>query len=128
VSRFWILAAGIAGFLGVAIGAAGAHGPVGSGPDPRLLDIASRYAMYHGLALLGVAVLSGGRAGRGKGWLDAAGVCFAIGVVLFCGSIVLLAVTQIPQFGYVTPVGGVAFLIGWAALAVSALVSRPQFP
>jgi uncharacterized membrane protein YgdD (TMEM256/DUF423 family) len=124
--RFWILAAGIAGFVGVALGAMGAHGPGGSGPDPRLLEIASRYAMYHALALLAVAVLSGGRpVGRGKGWLDAAGACFAVGVLLFCGSIVLLAVTQVPQFGYVTPIGGVAFLIGWAALAVSALLRRP---
>jgi len=123
MSRFWVLVAGIAGFAGVALGAMGAHGPGGSGPDPRLLDIASRYAMYHGLALLAVAVLSS-RAGRGKGWLDAAGACFTIGVLLFCGSIVLLAVTRVPQFAYVTPVGGIAFLIGWAALAVSALIGE----
>src|SRR5690242_14534542 len=108
MSRIWILIAGIAGFAGVALGAVGAHEPGGTGPDPRLLDIASRYAMYHALALLAVAVLSGGRAaGRGRGWLDAAGACFAAGVLLFTGSIVLLAVTKVPQFGYITPVGGI---------------------
>ena len=72
--RFCIVAAGIAGFAGVALGAAGAHGPGGAGPDPRLLDIASRYAMYHALALLAVAVLSrpSETAGRAKGLVAAA--------------------------------------------------------
>jgi uncharacterized membrane protein YgdD (TMEM256/DUF423 family) len=77
-----------------------------------------RYHMYHALALLLTAALAGradSRAVIAAGWL------FVAGIVLFSGSLYLLAVTGVTVLGAITPFGGVAFLAGWICLAVAAL-------
>jgi len=73
--------------------------------------------MYHGLALVLVALIMG----RMSGWLvQAAGWCFVAGIVLFSGSLYVLALGGVTIAGAVTPLGGVAFLAGWACLVIAA--------
>ena len=77
-----------------------------------------RYQMYHALALVAVAAIEP----RMDGYLVVtAGWSFAVGIVLFSGSLYVLALTGATAFGIVTPFGGLAFLVGWAALAIAAI-------
>ena len=121
----FLLAGALAGFVGVAFGAFGAHGLRGR-LSPEMLAVFEtgvRYQMYHALALMLTAALStmsmsrptGGRAVAAAGWL------FVAGIVLFSGSLYVLAVTGLTVFGAITPIGGVAFLLGWACLAFATL-------
>jgi uncharacterized membrane protein YgdD (TMEM256/DUF423 family) len=116
----WFAAGAFAAMLGVAIGAFGAHG-LRSRVTPEMLAVFEtgvRYHMYHALALLAV----GWVAGRGTlPWLNAAGGLFAAGILLFSGSLYLLALTGARGWGAVTPVGGLAFIVGWACLGLAAL-------
>ena len=121
--RTFLLAGALAGFVGVAFGAFGAHGLRGRlSPDMlAVFETGVRYQMYHALALMLTAVLmmtgrlESGRAAAAAGWL------FVAGIVLFSGSLYLLAVTGITVLGAITPIGGVAFLLGWACLAIATL-------
>ena len=109
----------VSAFVAVALGAFGAHALRGRlVPDMLIVfEIGVRYQMYHALALLGV----GGVAGRLPGGAVAtAGWLFVAGTVLFCGSLYALAFTGQRWLGAVTPLGGVAFLAGWATLAWAA--------
>ncbi len=113
--RFYICA-GIAGFVGVALGAFGAHG-LKSRLEPDLLAVFEtgvRYQMYHVLALCAAAWGWARWPGR---WFALAGWAFIAGIVIFSGSLYLLAVTGQRWLGAITPLGGVAFIAGWAALA-----------
>lgn len=120
MDRTFLLAGAVAGFIGVAFGAFGAHGLRGR-LSPEMLAVFEtgvRYQMYHALALLLTAVLAtrlDGRAIVAAGWL------FVAGIVLFSGSLYLLAVTGVSILGAITPLGGVAFLAGWICLAAAAL-------
>lgn len=102
------------GFLGVALGAFGAHVLEGrlAAPDLATFEVAVRYMVYHALALLIVA----GPAGKLRS-ATLAGNAFFIGIVVFSGSLFLLLGTGFRWLGAVTPLGGVAFLVGWLALA-----------
>jgi uncharacterized membrane protein YgdD (TMEM256/DUF423 family) len=103
--------------LAVAAGAFAAHA-LRDQLDPRMLEVfdtAARYQMYHALAI----VLCGALAHRVPG-AATAGWLFQLGVVLFSGSLYALAVTDVRGLGLVTPFGGVAFLVGWVWLAVTA--------
>jgi uncharacterized membrane protein YgdD (TMEM256/DUF423 family) len=119
MDRTFLLAGAVAGLIAVAFGAFGAHGLRGRlTPDMlAVFETGVRYHMYHALALLLTAALAPRLDGRA---IVAAGWCFVAGIVLFSGSLYLLAVTGIRALGVVTPVGGVAFLAGWACLAVAA--------
>jgi uncharacterized membrane protein YgdD (TMEM256/DUF423 family) len=107
------------GFLAVAAGAFGAHA-LRARLSPHLIDVfetGARYQMYHALALLAVALLAGRWQAPQLAW---AGWLFIAGTLLFCGSLYLLALTDVPWWGAVTPVGGVAFLAGWLLVAWAA--------
>jgi uncharacterized membrane protein YgdD (TMEM256/DUF423 family) len=105
--------------LGVAAGAFGAHGLKGRlSPDMLVVfETAARYQMYHALGLIAV----GWAAGR---WpssaVTVAGWCMVAGIVVFSGSLYLLSVTGIRWLGAITPIGGLAFMVGWLALALAA--------
>ena len=118
--RTFILIGSLAGALGVGLGAFGAHG-LRTRLSPEMLAVfetAVRYEMYHAVALLALAALMT----RFDGWLfQAAGWCFTAGILLFSGSLSLLALTGIRILGAITPFGGVAFILGWACLAIAAL-------
>ena len=119
---FFVLGA-VSGFLAVALGAFAAHGLKGKLP-PDLFDVfevGARYHMYHALALLGTAwavTRWPGGATTAAGWL------FVAGTVLFSGSLYLLAVTGVRALGAITPLGGLAFILGWLALVWAACASR----
>src|SRR5205814_330946 len=97
----------------------GAHG-LRSRLSPEMLAVFEtgvRYHMYHALALIAIALV----AGRTNGWLVvAAGWSITAGIVIFSGSLYLLALTGVTTLGAITPIGGLAFLIGWACLALAA--------
>jgi uncharacterized membrane protein YgdD (TMEM256/DUF423 family) len=106
-------------FLGVALGAFGAHA-LKERLSPELLTVFEtgiRYHFYHALALFAVAWLS-------KTHPDPlttfAGWAFTFGIVVFSGSLYVLTVSGVRWWGAITPVGGVAFLLGWLALSVAA--------
>ena len=106
--------------LAVAAGAFGAHG-LRAHVAPEMLAVfetGARYQMYHALALIAVAWVAGRDAARS---VRVAGVAFVVGTLLFSGSLYLLALTGIRWLGAITPLGGVAFLVGWGSLAWSAL-------
>ncbi len=116
----WLLLAAINGFLAVAAGAFGAHGLQGKLDTAALhvFETAARYHMYHALAMGLAAVLS--RPPRLAGAASAAAL-FLAGIVLFSGSLYVLALTGQRWLGMVTPAGGAAFLAGWAMLGYAAL-------
>ena len=118
--NLWLLLAAINGFLAVAAGAFGAHGLQGKLDTAALqvFETAARYHMYHALAMGLAAVLA--RPPRLAGAATAAAL-FLVGIVLFSGSLYVLALTGQRWLGMITPVGGVAFLAGWAMLAYAAL-------
>jgi uncharacterized membrane protein YgdD (TMEM256/DUF423 family) len=119
--RTFLLIGALAGVVGVALGAFGAHG-LRARLTPDMLAVFEtgvRYHMYHALAILGVASvaerLQASRLVLASGWL------FLAGIILFSGSLYLLAVTGVRVLGAITPFGGVAFLLGWGCLALAAL-------
>jgi uncharacterized membrane protein YgdD (TMEM256/DUF423 family) len=121
MSRTFMLLAAIFGFLGVAIGAFGAHGLAAHfAANPGSEDTyhtATQYQMYHALALLGVGILARESQNR---LLRTSGYLFAVGIIFFSGSLYLLSVLNLRFMGAVAPIGGVAFLAGWACIAVFA--------
>jgi uncharacterized membrane protein YgdD (TMEM256/DUF423 family) len=119
VDRTFLLIGALAAFVGVALGAFGAHG-LRSRLAPEMLAVFEtgvRYQMYHALAILLASVLLA----RMDGWLvRTAAWCFVAGIVLFSGSLYALAISGVTVLGAVTPFGGLAFLAGWALLAFAA--------
>ena len=114
---FWTLGCTF-GFLAVAAGAFGAHA-LRERLAPDLLAVfetGARYQMYHSLALLAAAWA----AERWGGTAVAAGWLFTAGIVVFSGSLYLLALSGVRWLGAVTPLGGVALLAGWVALGWAA--------
>ncbi len=120
MSRLFIALGALNGFIAVAAGAFGAHG-LRSRLAPDLLEIfetGARYEMYHALALLAVGLLIARFSSADGTWLSWAGWLFLAGTILFSGSLYALALSGVRVLGAITPLGGVAFLLGWAALAV----------
>lgn len=117
MTRWMLVLASLYGFLGVAFGAFGAHALKEKVPPERLerLELAVRYAFFHVPALLAVAWLAS--ACGGELFVTIAGWAFGLGVLLFSGSLVVLALTGNRRWGAVTPFGGVLLLVGWLALA-----------
>lgn len=106
--------------LAVALGAFGAHGlKARLGPDLlEIFETGVRYHFYHALALLALACAP---ASLWQSRLTGYGAwALTVGIVIFSGSLYLLAVTNTRWLGAITPIGGVSFLIGWTLLAVSA--------
>jgi uncharacterized membrane protein YgdD (TMEM256/DUF423 family) len=115
----WLSVGAVNGFLAVAFGAFAAHG-LSTRLDAHALqtfETGARYHMYHALALGLAAVAMRGAAASLANW---SACFFLVGIVFFCGSLYLLALTGIRTFGIVTPFGGLSFLIGWALLAWAA--------
>ena len=114
--RHFLFIGAICGFFAVAFGAFAAHGlkPLLSAGLLEVFQTGVQYQGMHSLALLVVGLL--GYQGR-TGALDLAGWAFAVGILVFSGSVYLLALTDIRWRGASTPIGGSAFLIGGAALA-----------
>jgi uncharacterized membrane protein YgdD (TMEM256/DUF423 family) len=118
MEKKWAFWAGLHGFCAVALGAFAAHA-LKAVLDPEALgwvETGARYQMYHALALLALAALGGrlqGKAARASGW------GFALGPLIFSGSLYLMALSGQRWLGAVTPLGGLLMLAGWLSLAIS---------
>ena len=114
-----LLIAALAGASAVALGAFGAHALRNVLDESSLATwrTAVDYQFWHALALLGLGVLARTRATRS---LCVAAIAFTLGIVLFCGSLYALALGAPRMTGAITPLGGVALIVGWLALAVQA--------
>jgi uncharacterized membrane protein YgdD (TMEM256/DUF423 family) len=117
-ARVFLAAGALALALAVAMGAVSAHAAKNAAhPEAaRLLQTALLYQLVHGLGIVLVAVLMQSAASR---WLTAAGLLHMAGIACFCGSLYVLAYTG-RSLGPVAPLGGLAFIGGWLALAVAA--------
>lgn len=114
----WIKFGHLFMFLGVALGAFGAHALKGKLSDYHLsiYQTGVLYQFIHALALFVVAWLSTVSADPK---VSLAGYFLVAGIILFSGSLYALALTQIKWFGPITPLGGISFLIAWAILFFS---------
>ena len=121
MTKIFLLIAAILAGLAVAGGAFASHA-LSSKLSERALEIwemGTRYQMYHALALLLVTVLLS-RVEASSIFLTVAGWAFVAGIVMFSGSLYVLSLSGIKILGAITPLGGVAFLVGWISLAVAA--------
>ena len=117
MNLFW-LAAGISGFLAVALGAFGAHALRGV-LSPEALEWWKTAVLYQGIHVAPLLAL--GLAPQPGRLARAAGLLFIAGSALFSGSLYLMSLTDLRWLGAVTPLGGLAFLAGWACLAALSL-------
>lgn len=117
--KLFMMIAAAYGAISVAAGAFGAHG-LKKILEPRMLEVwqtAAQYQMYHALALLAVAWLI---SKQPSGAATAAGWAFVVGVLVFSGTLYAMALSGVKILGAITPIGGVAFIVGWICLAVGA--------
>lgn len=122
--RVFLIGGAVNGAIAVAMGAFAAHGLSDAVSAARLgwLETGARYEMAHALALLSVAWMLDRGAGRAA---RVAGLAFLAGTLLFSGGLYLAGLSGWTGIMPVVPVGGTAFLVGWAALLVAALRRPP---
>lgn len=120
--RIWLILAGLGGLASVAAGAYAVHGGLDA-KSANLLHLGAFYGLVHAAALLAI-IAAAERRERLGATLGTAGWGFAFGIVLFSFSLFALALTRIRDFAVVTPFGGIAFMIGWAALLLRAFARR----
>lgn len=119
-SRFIAIAAANGGWA-VLMGAFGAHGLRGALP-PALMqayETGAAYHLTHAVVLLTVGLLLWRR--PESTWLKASAWCFAVGMLLFSGSLYVMAITGLSALGIVTPIGGLVLITGWGLLCIGAL-------
>ncbi|GAA0436051.1 DUF423 domain-containing protein [Lentibacillus halophilus] len=118
--KLFLMLGAINGFLAVALGAFGAHGLEGKVSEKALgtWEKAVNYQMFHTMAMLAVGLLLAKWQTGGLMW---AGWMFFIGIILFSGTLYIYSVTGAKTFAMITPIGGVAFLIGWVLLGYAVM-------
>jgi uncharacterized membrane protein YgdD (TMEM256/DUF423 family) len=120
MAKLFITLASLSGMLAVVLGAFGAHALKGKLDDHALgiFETAVQYHFYHSFALLAVGVIALNQPQtamlKSSGWL------FSLGILVFCGSLYILSITGVRWLGAITPLGGLAFIGGWACLAATA--------
>jgi uncharacterized membrane protein YgdD (TMEM256/DUF423 family) len=142
--KVWIILGALSGFLSVSLGAFGAHAMKDSATEElfysgannkaefvklkeyksrmEIFEVGVRYQMYHSLALVLTGLLGAVIRSERASSPTIAGLCFTVGLVLFCGP--LYGMTFLIGFnwlGAIVPIGGVSFLVGWAALGIAAM-------
>ena len=119
--RLWLVIAAVNGFLAVAAGAFAAHGMTVSfdAHAAQMFETGARYQMYHAVAIA-ISALAMNANVKAR----PAAILFLTGIVLFSGSLYLFAFSGNHVFAIVTPFGGLAFLLGWAALAWAGMRAR----
>jgi uncharacterized membrane protein YgdD (TMEM256/DUF423 family) len=126
--RFPLLAAGILGLLGVALGALGAHAlkPVLTDRGTQAAwDTAAKYHLLHAVAMLAAAAWMRAAPLVGAGRMRWGVRCWCTGIALFSGSLYWLALGGPRWLGPVTPLGGLALMAGWLLAAAAALSRDP---
>jgi len=114
-----LILAGFFGLTAVALGAFAAHSlsQILSPDDIRIFQTGVQYQMYHALALFGVGILA---LQRSDFETQGASLSFLLGIIIFSGSLYALTLTGVRILGAITPIGGLAFLLGWGLLIRSA--------
>lgn len=122
MNRHWTILGAILGFIAVMMGAFGAHA-LKAVLDPHSLQIyqtAAQYQIYHALALIGLGAWANTQP---KVSTLIPGTAFVLGIFLFSGSLYGLSLSGIHSLGAITPVGGLAFMVGWLSFAWAAYKS-----
>ena len=127
-SLHWMCLGCLSALISVAMGAFGAHA-LSDKLSPKYLDVfktASYYQMIHSLALIAYGIWSQWYLSQSSAsslvsqmstWVWMPAWAFCIGIILFSGSLYILAITEIKILGAITPFGGLAFMLGWASFA-----------
>ena len=120
IARLFLAIGSISGALAVILGAFGAHGLKSRLSEKMLANYMTgvEYHFYHTFALLAVGLLAMHLPSR---LLSAGGWAFIIGILIFSGSLYVMALTGITKLGAITPIGGLLFIIGWTLLAVAVI-------
>jgi uncharacterized membrane protein YgdD (TMEM256/DUF423 family) len=128
LDRFPLLAAGVFGLIGVGVGAMGAHALKATLIERGMLqawETASRYHLFHAVALLGLAAwMRNASADNGARLMIWTARLWCVGMVLFSGSLYWLALGGPRWLGPITPLGGVALMAGWMLIAIAAFARR----
>lgn len=118
--KIFVVLGSLSAFLGVGLGAFGAHG-LKTKVTPEMLAVWQTGVLYHlvhalGLLLIGIIchLMPEAATARNAGW------AVLLGTVLFSGSLYLMVLTGIKPLGMITPFGGIAFLLGWLLLGIAA--------
>ncbi len=121
MAKLWLTLGASFAFLGVAMGAFGAHALSGSLTERQLsiYETAAKYQLYHALALLALGLWVGQNSANVGFASEWAGWAFSAGIILFSGSLYALALTDIKILGAITPIGGLSLLAAWALFAYS---------
>ncbi len=120
MGQIFITISAVLGFLGVALGAFGAHGLKSklSVDMMAVFETGARYHLIHAVALFGIGILA---RQMDVTAIKVAGISMIFGILVFSGSLYALAISGIRVLGAITPIGGLGFMIGWAALAMAAI-------
>ncbi len=119
MAKLFITLASLSGMFAVGLGAFGAHALREKLDEYSMgvFETAVQYHFYHSLALLAVGVIALSQPQtamlKSSGWL------FLVGIVIFSGSLYVLSMTGVRWLGAITPLGGLAFIAGWACLAAT---------
>ena len=118
MAKWLLMLASLSGFTGVALGAFAAHGLRGKLPENLLnaFQTGVSYQLWHTMALIGVALLL--LRSPESTLLKVTGVLFAVGILLFSGSLYVLALSGLGKLGMITPLGGVTWLVAWFCLGL----------
>jgi uncharacterized membrane protein YgdD (TMEM256/DUF423 family) len=116
----WLFIASVNGALAVLAGAFAAHALQHRLDQPFVsaFTTGAHYHLIHAVAM-GLAALAA--RGAARMYAEVAALLFLVGILLFSGSLYMLALTGVRTFAYITPLGGIALVLGWAVLAWAAL-------
>lgn len=119
--KIFLILGALNGFLAVALGAFGAHGLEGRLSEKAIStwEKAVDYQMFHTMALFVTGLLLAKF--QNLSMLSTAGWMFFAGIILFSGSLYIYSLTSIKTFAMITPIGGVAFLIGWVLVGIAVM-------
>jgi len=120
---FFIIAGAINAAIAVAFGAFGAHALEGKLTEKYLAiwDTAVQYQMFHAIGLLAIGILASDALFGAHPTVKMAGYFILAGIIIFSGSLYVLSLSGIGILGAITPIGGVAFIIGWILLVIAAV-------
>jgi uncharacterized membrane protein YgdD (TMEM256/DUF423 family) len=117
----WIVTAAVLMLLGVVLGAFGAHG-LRNRLDDYSMSVYEKAVFYHFVHALGILLIAllakVGAISTGGG--NRAAMLLLVGILIFSGSLYALAISGVRVLGAITPIGGIAFILGWAVLAFEA--------
>lgn len=121
--KLFLIAGAVNALISVGMGAFGAHGLEGKVSDHYIAiwETAAKYQMYHALGLILIGILQSQALLGAASQLNWAGWLMLAGIIIFSGSLYVLALTQIGVLGAITPIGGVAFIAGWIMVILAAV-------